>query len=566
MMMRESMPTLDPKGAEREGIGLLATHHDGKEPFSERFRRAKLRAEMFGDAGESLTIGRYTVTRKIGEGAMGAVFRATDSTLDRDVAVKVLHGRDATHRARMQIEAKALAKLSHPNVVTVHEVATEDEQLFVAMEYVRGRTLTKWLEGTPDGQTLVDVFVQAARGLQAAHDAGVVHRDFKPDNVLVGDDGRVRVVDFGMARTPGATLVDEVEEGEGQLDAREPTLTRTGVLAGTPGYMSPEQFEGGRVDARADQFAFCIALHEAVWGVRPFEGETLGELAAAVVAGRASMFETEARADLGAHVISIVRAVVERGLAPAPEDRFASMSALIDELSTATVKPTGRELAIPAWSFSPLKNRAVAVSSVAVALASSAFVLFGLRGEPEAPKPQAVAAAKADGQPSAAGAAGAPKESAQATGTSRVVYVEEGPDKRVERRRRESRRRTTRNSESFDPSVVECAEEVCSIPRSVFLLGGDGPVTIDLQARFVPALEDGKSIGVKMYGVREGSILDALGFEVGDLVTRLNDLDLGGQGVEEVIGAVGSLKTVDEIAIAFRRGGEPRQLTVRLVD
>ena len=208
--MVQDMPTVDGDNPSVEPeIGLLATHFGGKPPLGERFRRGQLRAQMFGDAGETLTIGRYEITGKIGAGAMGAVYRAVDPALDRQVAVKVLHRSDEMHRARMTIEAKALAKLAHPNVVTVHEVGTEDDQLFVAMELVQGRTLGAWLEA-PEGPRVLDVFVQAAEGLQAAHDAGIVHRDFKPDNVIVGDDGRVRVLDFGMARTPGAPLLQEV--------------------------------------------------------------------------------------------------------------------------------------------------------------------------------------------------------------------------------------------------------------------------------------------------------------------------------------------------------------------
>ena len=200
--MAQDMPTLDSDNPRAESeLGLLATHYGGKAPLGERFRRAQLRAQMFGDPGETLTVGRYAVTGWIGAGAMGAVYRAVDPALDREVAVKLLHRSDEIHRARMTIEAKALAKLSHPNVVTVHEVGTEDDQLFVAMELVQGRTLGAWLQA-PDGLRVLEVFVQAAEGLQAAHDAGIVHRDFKPDNVIVGDDGRVRVLDFGMARTP----------------------------------------------------------------------------------------------------------------------------------------------------------------------------------------------------------------------------------------------------------------------------------------------------------------------------------------------------------------------------
>jgi serine/threonine protein kinase len=205
-MMNAEMPTLDGDGPDGEPmIGLLATRHGGKTPLFERFRRAQLRAQMFGDPGETLCVGRYEITGRIGSGAMGTVYRAIDPSLDREIALKVLHDSDDLHRARMTIEAKALAKLAHPNVVTVHEVGTEDDQLFVAMEFVPGRTLQAWLD-QPGNTGLIDLFVQAAAGLQAAHDAGIVHRDFKPENVIVGDDGRVRVLDFGMARITAAIV------------------------------------------------------------------------------------------------------------------------------------------------------------------------------------------------------------------------------------------------------------------------------------------------------------------------------------------------------------------------
>ncbi len=546
---------------ERDELSRSAEAHGMAGPGVGKVDAARLRSmvarRLFGTAADPVRIGRFAVLRRLGAGGMGVVYSGFDEQLDRKVAIKLLltslggslPKELEEQRARLMREAQAMAKLSHPNVITVHDVGEFRGQVFVAMEFIDGTTLDGWRKAEDrTWREVLDVFLAAGSGLAAAHHGGLVHRDFKPDNVLVGDDGRVRVADFGMARTPGATLVDEVDEGDGQLDAREPTLTRTGVLAGTPGYMSPEQFEGGRVDARADQFAFCVALHEAVWGVRPFEGETLGELAAAVVAGRASTFETEARAEFDPHLVSAIGSVVERGLATAPEDRFASMSELIEQLREATAKPTDGALAVSSSALEPASNRGWKPGAVAASLASTGFLLFGLRGEPGPVEPPAVATAKAEGSAAAAGveAAGA-KES-------------------FERRRTASRRQTVRSSSAFDPSVVECANGVCTIPRSEFVMGGDGPVAIDLQARFVPALEDGVSIGVKMYGVREGSILDALGIEVGDTVTRLNHLDLGGQGVEKVLGAAGDLKTIDEVVVAFRRDGQPRTLTVRLLD
>ncbi|MBV1861682.1 MAG: protein kinase [Nannocystaceae bacterium] len=381
-MMHVDMPTLNGNGSEGEPMGgLMATHFDGKTPLSERFRRAQLRAQMFGDPGETLSIGRYKVLARIGNGAMGTVYRAEDPSLDREVAVKVLHRSDELHSARMTIEAKALAKLSHPNVVTVHEVGTEDGQLFVAMEFVQGKTLQAWLE-EPSGPSLIDVFAQAAQGLQAAHDAGIVHRDFKPENVIVGDDGRVRVLDFGMARSPGAPLLQEVEGAAESLQALEPAITRTGVLAGTPSYMAPEQFEGSRVDAQADQFAFCIALHEAIWGVRPFAGETMAELASAVLGGRRTLFEGDRRSDVSQHEADAARAVIERGLTSAPAQRFPSMRDLRDRLRCLP------EVHAPSRRFRLrhllLGLAVLAVCGVGVKAAGSMFLLRGPDTDAEA--------------------------------------------------------------------------------------------------------------------------------------------------------------------------------------
>ncbi len=517
------MPTLDEHDPETgDHVGLLATHHGGKEPFSERFRRAKLRQSMFGDAGERLSIGRYTITGKIGEGAMGAVYRATDASLDREVAIKILHRRDETHRARMQIEAKALAKLSHPNVVTVHEVGTEDDQLFVAMEYVPGRTLERWLEA-PSGPDVVEIFVQAARGLQAAHDAGVVHRDFKPENMIVGDDGRVRVLDFGMARSPGATLTDEVDDDDTQLDAREPAITRTGILAGTPGYMAPEQFAGSRVDARADQFAFCVALHEAVWGSRPFRGNTLGELARSVTVGQATLFSEPPRIALPSHQLQAVRAVIERGLAVEPTDRFASMTALQDQLRC-----------LPAPTSAPPRRRghqalwaAALVSGVFVGV--GAYLLVLRPAEPD-PLPSRVVLPALSCEPG--------------------TYEDGDRCSPIE----------------WDPSLLECTTDGCTMPRWMFRKQGDQPAMLLRQARFVPSLNDDNQItGYKIYGVRPRSALALLGFQPGDLVTSINGISLAA-GVDAVLPALDRLDSTASLRVRFERGGEEHTRTIGLTD
>jgi serine/threonine protein kinase len=227
-------------------------------------------------------VGRYLVLSTLGTGGMGVVFAAYDPQLDRKVALKLLRSglqlatKDA--RKRLQREAQAIAQLSHPNVVGVYDVGTTDDgDLYIAMEFVEGDTLTTWLKRWPrTWREIIDVFLQAARGLVAAHSVGLLHRDFKPDNVLVGGDGRVRVTDFGLARSLIAHL-DE-ESGRGPTPqmptALNSQLTATGTVLGTPRYMPPEQLTGPDIDARADQFSFCVALHEALYGEHPLPGST----------------------------------------------------------------------------------------------------------------------------------------------------------------------------------------------------------------------------------------------------------------------------------------------------
>jgi predicted Ser/Thr protein kinase len=274
-------------------------------------------------SGSGDTIGRYRIVDRIGAGAMGVVYRAIDPTLDRPVALKLVRDRSAASRDRLEHEARLAARLQHPNVVTIYDAgAVDDDDVFVAMEYVEGTTLAEWLRTPHPQRELLDVFRQAARGLSAAHAAGLVHRDFKPSNVLVGRDGRVRVADFGLARH-----VDEARRGpELALGtpsmASEASATRPGALIGSPRYMAPEQHRGQVADAGSDQFAFCVALYEAVYAERPFHGETLDQLAAEVIGGRLVPPRR------GHRVSGWLRDVILRGLSVDPGRRFASMDQL----------------------------------------------------------------------------------------------------------------------------------------------------------------------------------------------------------------------------------------------
>jgi tetratricopeptide (TPR) repeat protein len=276
-------------------------------------------------------VGRYLVLDELGRGGMGVVYAAFDPELDRKVAVKVLKRWDdavegSQGHKRLLREAQAMARLKHPNVVTVHDAGMHEGRVFVAFELIEGSTLTAWLKAEQRSVTeIVAVFVQAGRGLAAAHAKGLVHRDFKPDNVMIDRGPVARVMDFGLARVAGAAK----ERGEGQppsSDALGDDLTHHGRVVGTPRYMAPEQHLGHEIDARSDQFAFCVALWEALDGAHPFGGETMTELAARVVAGARQAPSAHSR------MPARVRRALDRGLATAPDERCPSLDALLEVL------------------------------------------------------------------------------------------------------------------------------------------------------------------------------------------------------------------------------------------
>ncbi len=270
---------------------------------------------------------RYELVRLLATGGMGEVFLARDRTLGRQVALKLLHedasssasGVNGRDRRRLLREGQALASFAHPNVVAVHDVGVLDGRAFLAMEYVKGKNLRQWLtEEKPALDRLIDVFLQAGRGLLAAHEIGLVHRDFKPDNVLVGEDGRARVTDFGLAR-----LARDSEPGaaaHAASSALPPTASDV-AISGTPAYMAPEMKAGAAADARSDQYAFCLSLHEAILG-RP-----LGQGAGAPASARRS--GVPARLD----------AALTRGLSGEPAARFPSMRELLAELDASRTPP-----------------------------------------------------------------------------------------------------------------------------------------------------------------------------------------------------------------------------------
>ncbi len=273
---------------------------------------------------EGARVGRYVVQAPLGAGAFGVVYEARDPELNRAVALKLLHPErtGAASQARLLREARLMAQLAHPNVVTVFDVGLHEGALFVALERVEGGTLRAWLaEHRPSWRRCVDLFLDVGKGLEAAHALGVVHRDFKPENVLVGPDGRPRVTDFGLAREEG-----EPREPEPAGPTASPQLSASGQLAGTPAYMAPEQLAGERATPAADQFAFCVALYEALYGQAPFEGKELATLAQNVRAGRLRP-PPAGRAPAG------LGRLLQRGLATEPAARFPSLSALLAQLA-----------------------------------------------------------------------------------------------------------------------------------------------------------------------------------------------------------------------------------------
>ena len=329
------------------------------------------------------TLGRFALIERLGEGGMGVVHAAYDPKLDRRVALKLLRpGRDGgLARERLLREARALARLAHPNVVPIHDVGVIDGQVFLVMEYVPGEDLASWVvSGERSWEDIVATYRSAGAGLAAAHAAGMIHRDFKPANVRIGRDGRVRVLDFGLARARDVSVRDakasdaraepvapapcevpaerSVTVQSAELSATLPlqpttgleatvastgemnassrqgadrlsdSLTEFGAILGTPAYMAPEQYTGAEVGPAADQFSFCVALYEALYGHRPFAGDTLAAVQAEIAAGQVRQPTGERS------VPDWVLDVLHRGLRCEPSERYPSMRELLSQFDS----------------------------------------------------------------------------------------------------------------------------------------------------------------------------------------------------------------------------------------
>jgi eukaryotic-like serine/threonine-protein kinase len=321
-----------PGAPVRQWMRLASSEHFTRASTLDGRSAATLRAPARDRRAIPRQVGRYVLERELGRGAFGNVHAGHDPELHRAVAVKILMSDldDDSARARQVREGRALAQLAHPNVVTVYDVGVVEStgQIYLAMELVDGPTLRDWLRTPRTIPEIVDAFRQAAAGLAAAHAVELVHRDFKPSNVLLTADGIAKVADFGLARPVRSLSTGHDRAGSGELAGVNglPDVTATGDMMGTPGYMPPEVIRGGEWTPAGDQFSYCVALYEALYGRRPFEGESWAVLAANVVANRR---RPAPRLD----VPQPLARALERGLEPDAEQRFASMNDLLAALA-----------------------------------------------------------------------------------------------------------------------------------------------------------------------------------------------------------------------------------------
>tara|TARA_R110002096_G_scaffold401386_6_gene598285 strand:+ start:25183 stop:27864 length:2682 start_codon:yes stop_codon:yes gene_type:complete len=299
-----------------------------------------LRSKLFAKE-QPAKLGRFLVIGRVGAGASGVVYSAYDPQLDRRVAIKLLRLGDASKRKRLEREAKAMAKLRCANVVAVHELGVADKgELFVVMELIDGTTLADWLLQEPrKSDQIISYLVDAGRGLAAAHSADLVHRDFKPENVLIAKDGGVRVADFGLAYSDGVLDDDEAEPATtSPMQLGSNALTRTGALVGTPNYMAPEVLQGKPADAASDQYSFCVTAYQALCGQLPYDYDSLAGLLEAI--------ETqELRVPQAGAMPSWLWKILQRGLSAKASDRFADMPSLLQAIRTHQGKRRGGMLA-----------------------------------------------------------------------------------------------------------------------------------------------------------------------------------------------------------------------------
>lgn len=336
-----SSEKMDPIGLDL-GVGWIGGDRDKclihKEATEETIDESQI-LHRGAELKEGTRIDRYQILGLIGTGGMGAVYKAYDPELDRSIAIKILSvlpqaGETASRpQVRLMREAQALAKLNHQHVVSIFDVGTYEDSVYIAMEYVKGTTLREWLKkSNPTQPEIIRVLTDAGQGLQAAHSEGIVHRDFKPENLIVGENGQIKVLDFGLARAAGhedpSPTPDEPaykpDSSSGEKFLSTP-VTQFGAKIGTIAYMAPEHFQSQELDEKTDQFSFCVTLFEALYGKRPFSGRTVEELGNNTCAGR---IEFPQRHDVPKWIEDTLRT----GLSVSKTNRFASLAALLDVL------------------------------------------------------------------------------------------------------------------------------------------------------------------------------------------------------------------------------------------
>ena len=554
---------------------------------------------------EGDSIARYQIRARLGAGGMGVAYKAHDPDLNRNVAIKVLRSPDDGSEPRDDLqrrllrEAQAMAQLSHPNLVTVYDVGTFRGQVFVAMEFLDGGTLKEvFADRTRSWRSRLRFVIDAGRGLAEAHGAGVVHRDFKPENVFVSRNGRARVGDFGLAR---ATIVANTGQPRdlGVRDELSSQLTQTGAIMGTPAYMSPEQHRGDAADARSDQFSFAVTAFEALYGSRPFAGGNLESIVRAAAAGEIADPPKDT---------SVPRAVHEavlRALSPDPAGRFPSMTALLDELEGALRKRRG---------LSPV----VMASAAIILVAGAVGIVFlatrdGRTSSRKSQKPvpdamqtseptdaqdrdrQAIARAidkrrldlemcfRRDWRqnPTASGAAEVRLEvDADGRITSAAVLGRVGMSEDAAKCLR-----TRLEQWELDPSESRTAIAVdlpiemvpgptagidakpdgtYDVHRGVLYRLASEPDVLASGGRVVPTVKDGKPVGFTLYAIQPGSLYAALGLRSGDKLLGANGMKL--TTPDEVLAAYSKLRDASEIRLSVMRAGKPLEIVLTMHD
>ncbi len=497
-------------------------------------------------------IGRYRIERELGVGGMGIVYEVFDPDLERRVALKlILRATSEEGRARLLREARAMARLTHANIVRIYEIGSDQGREFVTMELVDGGSLADWLRAEPRStREIVDAFIAAGRGLAAAHRAGIVHRDFKPHNVLRDTSGRIVVGDFGLATGL------EMQASAAQITfAGYTTLTATGSWVGTPAYMAPEQWNGGSITPATDQFAFCIALWEALAGDRPFRGDDVEALRAAVTGGPAKLDASR--------IPRRFRALLRRGLDPDPAKRWPSMEAVIDQLAR------GRRRAV--YWVSALLVLGIATGAVLVARSGPASERDEIRTR------AATSADKIGEQVERQMNEALRRASDQAERAA-------GRPPRIERFEVPLPRdiplpstiigigSAEEDDDELDPDIdaetqIQLLKQVrrhsgnVELPRHAFV-GLISELVLGKTTKLVPAMRDGKVQGLKVYEMTPGTFVDAIGLVNGDVLVAIDGVKLANPKLVPI----GNLLRPEagELKLELIRDGSPRTILVRV--